>query len=169
MTGDAGTIARLSRLLADGTEDARALDERREEIGALLKRAAAGLSREELLVLGVNLHAYYTALETLLERVARLVDEDVPSGATWHRDLLLQMRLELPGLRPALLPEPAIPELDELRKFRHFFRNAYVLDLDPQKMLAHGHRVVAVHEGISRGISVLFRHLEDVRKALARA
>jgi hypothetical protein len=74
---DAGAIARLSRLLADGAVDARALDERQTEIAGLLSRAPAGLTRSDLLVLAVNLHAYYTALETLLER------------AKWHSNCLV--------------------------------------------------------------------------------
>jgi hypothetical protein len=170
VAADAGSIARLSRLLADGALDARALDARQEEIAALLSRSgqAAAPSRSELLVWGVNLHAYYTALETLLERVARLVDEDVPAGATWHRDLLAQMRIELPGLRPRAIPPEVVADLDELRKFRHFFRNAYVLDLDPVKTLAHGARVLLVHPPLARDIAGLFAHLDAVRQVLAR-
>ena len=117
--------------------------------------------------MGVNLHAYYTALETLLERVARLVDEDVPSGATWHRDLLSQMRIELPGLRPRAIPPELVTDIDELRKFRHFFRNAYVLDLDPVRTVAHGERVLRVHPALARDIAGLFEHLEAVRQVLA--
>jgi hypothetical protein len=171
MGADAGAIARLSRLLVDGRVDANALDERRNEIASLLEGEDRGrvLSRSDLLVLGVNLHAYYTALETLLERVARLVDEDTPSGANWHRDLLLQMRIELPGLRPAVIPLEVIPDLDELRKFRHFFRNAYVLDLDSGKTLGHARRVLVAHAPTSQGIAELFRHVEAVVRALAQA
>jgi len=39
-------------------------------------------------------------------------------------------------LRPALLPAAVLPALHELRKFRRFFRNAYVLQLDPAKVRA---------------------------------
>jgi hypothetical protein len=164
---DAGAIARLSRLLADGAVDARALDERQTEIAGLLSRAPAGLSRSDLLVLAVNLHAYYTVLETLLERVARLIDEELPAGAAWHRDLALQMTLELPALRPPVVPSAALADLDELRRFRHFFRNAYLLDLDPARVTAHAQRVVSIHQGIAHGIVGLFDHVVGVRSALA--
>ena len=40
------------------------------------------------------------------------------------------MQLEVPGVRPAIIPASIMSELHELRKFRHFFRNAYALDLD---------------------------------------
>jgi hypothetical protein len=171
MGADAGAIARLSRVLVDGRLDAKALDERQSEIASLLQVEQQGRvpTRSELLVLGVNLHAYYTALETLLERIARLVDEEVPSGANWHRDLLLQMRIPLPGLRPPVLPPEVVADLDELRKFRHFFRNAYVLDLDPGKTLAHGRRVLNVHAATAGALAELFRHLEAVVSALSGA
>ena len=92
---------------------------------------ADGLGRPELVLLAVNLHGWYTAFETALERVARLLDQSIPEGSSWHIDLLAQMKLDIPGVRPAVIPEGAMQALHNLRKFRHFFRNAYVLDLDP--------------------------------------
>jgi hypothetical protein len=152
-------------LLVDGAIDTKALHDRHEEITSLL--ALPEPSRSDLLVLGVNLHAYYTALKTLLERVARLVDEDVPSAATWHRDLLLQMRIDLPGLRPAVIPLQTLPDLDELRKFRHFFRNAYVLDMDRERTLGHGERVLRVHPPLASSVERFFQHVEAVRRVLS--
>ena len=96
------------------------------------------MPRDKTIVLAVNLHAYYTALETALERIARLLDESVPAGPTWHVYLVSQMSTEIPSVRPAVLPGGAGAELHELRKFRHFFRSAYVLELDPARTRAHG-------------------------------
>lgn len=56
-----------------------------------------------MLVAAVNVHGWYTALETLLGRVARLLDESVPEGPAWHADLLAQMSTQVPGVRIALL------------------------------------------------------------------
>lgn len=36
----------------------------------------------------LNLHSFYTAVERILEDIAREIDESVPSGPEWHRDLL---------------------------------------------------------------------------------
>jgi hypothetical protein len=126
-----------------------------------------GLPRSELIVLGVNLHAYYTAFETLLERVARLLDEEGPSCPACHRDLLLQMKIELPGLRPAVVAPELLRELEELRRFRHFFRNAYVLELDPDKTREHGLRVLRVHPQLAAGIGALLSHVERMVQTLA--
>lgn len=42
----------------------------------------------------VALHAWYTGLESALERVARALDAEVPEGERWHRDLLSQLTVE---------------------------------------------------------------------------
>ncbi|MDN5362434.1 MAG: hypothetical protein PWP70_1481, partial [Moorella sp. (in: firmicutes)] len=52
----------------------------------------------------------------------------------WHKELLDQMTLEVPGLRPGLLDGKTARNLDELRAFRHVFRNIYGFSLDPDKI-----------------------------------
>lgn len=39
----------------------------------------------------------------LLEDVAREIDGAVPTGPKWHRDLLVQLSAEFPGIRPTVL------------------------------------------------------------------
>ena len=54
---------------------------------------------------------------------------------TWHRDLLDRMTLEIPEIRPALLTDPSLAErIDELRRFRHLFRNLYKTRLSAPKL-----------------------------------
>ncbi len=82
----------------------------------------------------MTLHAWYTGLESLVERVLRQVDGEVPTGAESHRRVLEQAQLELPTVRPALVPADADLPLRDLLAFRHFFRNAYAVELDPQRL-----------------------------------
>ena len=132
MVAETETVVRLTRLKTDLASDRAAMDARESEVAELVRLwdKTGSLGRPELVLIAVNLHGWYTALETALERVARLLDQTVPDGGSWHLDLLAQMRLEVPGVRPAIVPESVMPGLHELRKFRHFFRNAYALDLD---------------------------------------
>ncbi len=44
------------------------------------------------------------------------------------------MQLEIPALRPALFDEKFQDEVDELRRFRHVFRNLYKSRLNPEKI-----------------------------------
>ena len=133
MVAEPESVVRLTRLQAELATDFAAMKARASEVAELSSHwdRAGGLGRPELVLLAVNLHGWYTALETALERVARLLDQSTPEGGSWHVDLLGQMKLDIPGVRPSVIPDVAMRSLHELRKFRHFFRNAYVLDLDP--------------------------------------
>lgn len=52
----------------------------------------------------------------------------------WHKDLIKRMSLEIEGVRPALLETRDVPLIDELRAFRHVFRNIYQGELDIGKL-----------------------------------
>ncbi len=88
----------------------------------------------DLMVLGGCLHGLYNAFEAYFLRVAKFFENNVDQE-TWHRDLLDRMTLELPDIRPALLTDPDVAErIDELRKFRHLFRNLYRTRLKAPKL-----------------------------------
>jgi hypothetical protein len=82
----------------------------------------------------LNLHSFYSGLERLFELTARHVDCVVPSGETWHRDLLQRMLEDLPGVRPALVSLDNATKLDEFRRFRHLVRHVYTMNLTPDRM-----------------------------------
>ena len=81
-----------------------------------------------------NLQGFYSGLERIFETIARRVDQNVPSGETWHRELLNQMGREVAGVRPAVVSQQSIITLDEFRKFRHLIRNVYSFSLVPEKI-----------------------------------
>jgi hypothetical protein len=170
MAGDAQMLTRLARLAAEMAVDAHALAQRAGETRALLDvwRKKATLARADLMLVAVNLHGYYTALETLCERIARQLDENVPSGPTWHVDLLPQMQIEIPGLRPRVIDPAVIDDLHELRKFRHFFRNAYVLEFDPALVCGHAERLDRIDGSIAATVAGFRAHLDGVVQVLTR-
>jgi hypothetical protein len=169
MVADTEVAVRLARLSAELQVDEDALEARAQEVQALVERwtQSGTLPRAELVLLAVNLHGWYTALETVLERVARLLDQTVPTGASWHTELLAQMQIEIPGVRPAVIPPATLRDLHELRKFRHFFRNAYVLDLDPARVRERAAELLRTHAAIASALSRLGDHLRRTLGALA--
>ncbi len=169
MASDAQLRTRLARLLAEVTIDARALDARAAEINTLLAKwhAAKAIERAELMLVAANLHGYYTALETLCERIARQLDENVPAGPTWHTELVAQMQVEVPGLRPRVIAAEVLDDLHELRKFRHFFRNAYVLDFDPILIKGHAERVHKIHDTVAREVATVRVHIDQLLRTLS--
>lgn len=168
MMVETAVVVRLTRLSAELAADRAALDARATELGDLVSRwdRDGSLPRADLVLAAVNLHGWYTGLEAALERVARLLDQTVPTGASWHTDLLAQMQLEVPGVRPAIVPVASLRKLHELRRFRHFFRNAYVLNLDPLRVRERAKELLQVHPSLASSFHRLEDHLQAVLREL---
>jgi hypothetical protein len=82
----------------------------------------------------LNLHGFYAVVERLFELIARRMDQNLPSGEAWHRDLLRQMAQDLPDIRPAAISQESTIALDRFRRFRHLVQNIYVMNLQADKM-----------------------------------
>lgn len=73
----------------------------------------------------LNLHDFYNGLERIFERIAENIDEIKPEGLNWHQEILRQMAMEIPKVRPAVISQDLREELDKYRAFRHIVRNIY--------------------------------------------
>ncbi|MBN2033594.1 MAG: hypothetical protein JW836_09975 [Deltaproteobacteria bacterium] len=82
----------------------------------------------------LNLHNFYTGIESIFEDIARTVDGAVPEGANWHQELLVQMAADLAGSRPPVIRRSTRDSLDEYRAFRHLVRNVYTFNLRPKRL-----------------------------------
>jgi hypothetical protein len=82
----------------------------------------------------LNLHSFYSGLERIFELIAQELDGGVVGGDAWHTELLRQMALDVPDLRPPAIQAATADQLDEYRKFRHRIRNIYTTNLDPERM-----------------------------------
>lgn len=81
-----------------------------------------------------EMNRFYTVLERMLERICESFENHFEKRGNYHEKLLQRLALDLPGLRPAFLPAEALPELTELRRFRHLIRHAYDLTLRPDRL-----------------------------------
>ena len=75
----------------------------------------------------LNLHGFYSGLERIFELIAQELDGGVVGGDAWHTELLRQMALDVPDVRPPVLQMVTADQLDEYRKFRHRIRNAWLI------------------------------------------
>jgi hypothetical protein len=111
-----------------------------EQVVARTERAIAavqGRSEDQDLYLdsaALNLHDFYAGLERIFRQIATTVDKSVPSGHDWHRELLRQMTLTLPQIRPQVLSVKAAKTIDEYLRFRHVVRNIYTFDFDARRI-----------------------------------
>lgn len=123
------TAARLRQELAD-----------LEQVVARVERGvAAAKQRPEdrdlyLDSVALNLHDFYTGLERVFRHIAATVDGSVPESGEWHRDLLQQMAVELPQIRPRVLSAEVTQTLDEYLRFRHVVRNIYAFEFDAERI-----------------------------------
>jgi len=52
---------------------------------------------------GSILHDFYTGTEGIFEAIANTIDKRIPTGINWHKELLNQMVLDIPGLRTHII------------------------------------------------------------------
>ncbi|MBI4702235.1 MAG: hypothetical protein HY744_13990 [Deltaproteobacteria bacterium] len=101
---------------------------------------------DELVVYGAGalLHGFYTEVEKAFQRIARDLDGFAPRGESWHAELLTDMSLDVPAVRPPVISAALQRRLRPYLRFRHLFRNLYVLDLDGQRTCSLLQEVPAV-------------------------
>jgi hypothetical protein len=137
-----------------------------EEVGQLVERTQRLLAKAQndddyYDGVALNLHSFYTAIERILEDIAREVDGAVPSGPQWHRDLLSQLSIEFPSIRPAVLQHSSRACLDEYRGLRHVIRNVYTFNLNPARLRALVAMLPTCHTDLVTDLEIFCCFLES--------
>jgi hypothetical protein len=123
--------AKILALKADLSADLQAIEQIYLKLG---RQGEIVPGDEQAIVTGYYLHNLYNAFENIFQRVAEAFENDISDKAQWHAQLLRRMTLDIEGVRPRLLSDEAYQCLDELRRFRHLFRNLYTADLDSERL-----------------------------------
>jgi hypothetical protein len=133
-----------------------------EQVVARAERAMTAMRQHQqdqdlyLDATALNLHDFYAGLERSLHQIAATVDRSVPSGREWHRELLRQMTVAVPQIRPQVLSAPTAKAVDEFLRFRHIVRNVYALDFESERI-----------EQLTRQLRPTFQHVKDELLAFA--
>mgnify|MGYP001607547523 CR=1 FL=1 len=140
-----------------------------KELSTLVERIQEGWERSKLKSddyyldgVALNLHGFYSGLERIFEKTASLIDGNVPSGANWHQELLNQMSIEIPGVRPAVISSELKDLLEDYRGFRHVVRNVYTYHLNPEKMEPLGAKLRKVFEQSDAELTAFARFLQSI-------
>lgn len=121
----------LSAVLRQKLIDLRRLVER---IEVLLHKSDRTKDDDYIDGIALHLQGFYTTVEQIFEAIVSAFGEGIPSGASWHQNLLLQMSVQIADVRPAVITQETRQRLDEYRSFRHVARNVYTLNLHPSRI-----------------------------------
>lgn len=83
----------------------------------------------EVTAIASVLHSFYNGVENILLSIAKRIDQGLPTGSQWHRDLLVQMTQQTSKRRQVISVEMA-QRLGEYLGFRHFYRHSYSFFLE---------------------------------------
>jgi len=125
-----GIITFIARIEDELTE----LDQLKERIEEVWGKYKTNGDEFYLDSVALNLHGLYSGFEKIFLEVAKEIDENVPGGSSWHRELLDQMALNIKNLRPAVISKTSRDILDEYRAFRHVVRNVYAHKYSAKKI-----------------------------------
>jgi len=126
--------ADFDRLIAELDADARDFNGLvKENTRAIARIDQGAVDNLDWAALGYTIHNLYGVIENYCLRIAKFFENGLAQDA-WHKELLRRMTLTIGDLRPAFLDEQSMLLIDELRSFRHLFRNLYARPLDPQRM-----------------------------------
>lgn len=120
----------MRRLVAEIQGELEALRQLKREV------AAAPASRDSyaLRARGSILHDFYSGVERIFVRIARELNGGVPQDVQWHRQLVKDMALAIPEVRPQVIDAGLAEILDEYLRFRHLFRHVYGFALDAERL-----------------------------------
>jgi hypothetical protein len=126
-------------------------------------QAMDNADENSLIVLAYRFHSLYSAFENIFYQIAKTFENQLDVEAGWHSQLLQRMRLDLMPIRPSVIDETAYKCLDELRRFRHLFRSAYGVDLDPQRLQLVLNKALELRAIYSQQIAALLNFLQTLQ------
>jgi len=109
-----------------------------------------------------DLHGLYSGIERIFLSVANTIDNNIPKGDNWHKELLIQMGKEVKGIRPALIDEDTITLLDEFLRFRHRVRNIYSFNLIPDRIQRLVEKLPEINEKVMTSLENFAEFLETL-------
>lgn len=72
------------------------------------------------------------------------------------------MTLEIPGIRIAFISEDTMSKIDELRGFRHVFRNIYGFNLTSEKVIQLLNKLPIIASSFKDEVEVFFEKMDQL-------
>jgi hypothetical protein len=142
----------VARLLAELRVDRGALDKLVTRLHGLITRWPVDPESSETADAVLTLQQAYTAFESMAERIAFAFEGPPARAERWHSDLLENMSLDIPSVRPAVIGPEALAALRHLLGLRRFVRHAYAVTWDVAELRRHSERLLVAHPQLSRDL-----------------
>ena len=160
------TSTDIRRLIAELTLDLSLMEPLVQSNQRAETRIQKGATDElDYAALGYTIHNIYGCIENTCLRISKFFENGLTAD-TWHKDLLRRMLLHIPEVRPAFFTLNEYEQVDELRGFRHLFRNIYNTRLDPQRVLLVQQKVPAAIASVDAGIDRYMNFLSQLCEKL---
>lgn len=118
----------------------------------------------ELSAMATFLHNFYSGIENVMKRIASALDDNIPSGTSWHADLLNRMSIEIAGIRKNVFSEDTVNELIDYLSFRHMFVHSYGFELKWSKMQLLVESIRNVFAKVRQDIDNFLNYLDQSEK-----
>ena len=103
--------------------------------------------------IATDLADVYRGIENIFLRIAREVDMHVPTGSSWHKNLLAQMAEQRPERTP-VISEQTLLQLADLLDFRHKVNNIYGEELIYEMTEPHAKSIGELFASVSQDLNM---------------
>lgn len=114
----------------------------------------------------LSVQNFYMGVEQAFEEIAKQVDESLPMGASSHRELLEQMALNIPDIRPPVIQPDTVASLNEYRGFRHVVIHRYGFELYPDRIRELVDKLPACNDALTKDIQAFCEFLTQLSQSL---
>ena len=119
------------------------------------------LNEDKLVHIAYMLHNLYSAYEDMFKEISVTFENNIERNSGFHKNLLIRMKISIPGIRPNVLSDQSYSVLGELMGFRHVFRHAYNYNLTPDKMEILRKKILEKKNSIDSDIARFKQFLEE--------
>lgn len=160
-------VVALKRLTAEVRENLEALNSISKNLREWLARYKNKNPELEMCyAFAALLHHYYTGVESCLKRIVKEIDGSLPGGAEWHLELLRTASVTVDSVRPAVIDKNLRYQLDEYRRFRHLFRNAYGHEIKWNSLSTLLMEHENVHERAKSALAAFLKFIDNLIKTI---
>lgn len=160
---DKQKVLRLKAEIEREKEQLKRLEQ--ELMGLQDKLYAFEPSAYDIRAAGSILHDFYNGVETIFRRIAHELNGGLPSGHDWHKQLLIDMGLEIEGVRPAVISNELVTNLHSYLGFRHVFRNVYGFLLDIERVKTLVSQLPDISKELRKKIDCFITYLESLAQS----